>query len=342
MTEQSFTVRTFGEMLPKVPAMLGFIPTRSLVLVTLTNIPDRPDSLLVDTIARVDLGDDCLSVSLDLAASVALRAEAGILAVVIDDRLTVPEPGTVSAPHPLIDALHEALPTTPIRMAVATTALETGAAWWDLLGSTAHGTLTNPMAEPLALAAIVGGRIIRRDRAELEQLIEPDLATRDHVARLLPATAEAAAQRLASAIVRNQPEHYTREVLGMVRSHIDSVAAGAVLLPQDFADIAIALRDYEVRDELLTLADGEHAHAAEDFWSLITRSVPDPDRATAATMFGVTAYVRGEGPTAAIALTLALTIDPDHNLARLLLIALEHGIRPEQIRARLCGGPRTE
>jgi hypothetical protein len=44
------------------------------------------------------------------------------------------------------------------------------------------------------------------------------------------------------------------------------------------------------------------------------------------------AYARGDGPLAGVALDAALRCDPDHRMAGMLDQALQSGMRPEQIR----------
>jgi hypothetical protein len=52
----------------------------------------------------------------------------------------------------------------------------------------------------------------------------------------------------------------------------------------------------------------------------------------AATLLGYTAYLRGDGPLAGVALEAAVAADPRHTTARLLETALRTGVRPHSLR----------
>lgn len=96
--------------------------------------------------------------------------------------------------------------------------------------------------------------------------------------------------------------------------------------------LAVALGHSDVRGECLTLAFGDQAPAAERLWTHLTRSLPAPERAEPACLLAVTAYLRGDGPLARIALDIALEAHPGHALAALFRAAVGHGITPSELR----------
>jgi hypothetical protein len=49
-------------------------------------------------------------------------------------------------------------------------------------------------------------------------------------------------------------------------------------------------------------------------------------------LLAFSAYARGDGPLAGLALEAALSADPNHRMAGMLDTALQSGMRPEQIR----------
>ena len=71
-----------------------------------------------------------------------------------------------------------------------------------------------------------------------------------------------------------------------------------------------------------------YAGDAEQLWILLARNLPDPERVNAAALLGYSAYIRGDGPFAGI----ALDSDPGHVLATLLDGALHAGLRPAEVR----------
>lgn len=84
---------------------------------------------------------------------------------------------------------------------------------------------------------------------------------------------------------------------------------------------------------LLAFALTDDSHAAEDFWSMLARSVPTPGRVEALALLAVYAYVRADGPLAGIALEAALQDDPSHSLASILDCALQTGMQSSDIRS---------
>jgi hypothetical protein len=74
------------------------------------------------------------------------------------------------------------------------------------------------------------------------------------------------------------------------------------------------------------------ADDVERLWLALSRLLPAPWRAEALVLFGFSAYVRGDGPLAGVALEAALTVEPGHRLGQLLISALRSGMRPDEIR----------
>ena len=109
-----------------------------------------------------------------------------------------------------------------------------------------------------------------------------------------------------------------------------------------------ALSDVRVRDRALGLALGDDAAAAETLWTECTRRAPAPLDAAPATLLAVSAWLRGDGAMANIALDRALTSRPGYTLAGLLAQGLTACLPPEDLRtmvrevaAELDDGPAT-
>lgn len=110
------------------------------------------------------------------------------------------------------------------------------------------------------------------------------------------------------------------------------MAAGSAPGDGELAAVGAVLTDVRIRDGLLGLAVGEDAAAAEALWVLLVRVLPDPFRVEALVLLAASAYARGDGPLAGVALGAALSADPGHRLAGLLDVALAGGVRPEELR----------
>lgn len=113
---------------------------------------------------------------------------------------------------------------------------------------------------------------------------------------------------------------------------IAHVESGAVPTVPEIAELVAALRDRAVRDTMFALAVGDHAAAAESLWLTLVRALSGSDRAEVAALLGYSAYIRGDGPFAGIALDAALLADPFHPMAILLETSLRAGMRPEALR----------
>jgi hypothetical protein len=97
--------------------------------------------------------------------------------------------------------------------------------------------------------------------------------------------------------------------------------------------VAWGLRDVRVRDRALGFALGARAAAAEALWTECTRRLPAPLDAAPATLLAVSAWLRGDGAMARIALDRALDSQPDYALADLLSRGLDAGLGPRDLRA---------
>ena len=110
---------------------------------------------------------------------------------------------------------------------------------------------------------------------------------------------------------------------------------GQALTDGEVARVVWGLRDRDVRDRALGLATGTAAAAAEILWTECTRRAPAPLDVAPATLLAVSAWLRGDGAMANVALTRALTVDPAYAFARLLAQALAECLPPAELRAMI-------
>ncbi len=78
--------------------------------------------------------------------------------------------------------------------------------------------------------------------------------------------------------------------------------------------------------------------AAEALWTALARVLPLPFRAEALSLLAASAYRRGDGVLAGVALEAALSESPEHRLSGLLDAALQSGIAPDVIATVLDAG----
>ncbi|MGY1895399.1 DUF4192 domain-containing protein [Nocardia gipuzkoensis] len=342
-----------GELIAAVPAMLGFTPERSVIVLVLR--PGTADGAIVDAVVRFDLdspgGRRVRGATLAAAvARICAHDEAAeVLAVVVDDRAVEPEAGADRHGcaggrfDVLVGSLGRRLAAGDIALGGvwAVRAITAGQRWWALAGPERRGVLRDPAASLVALTHVLDGRQIRGSRSELTAVVAMDPLARAEVAAHMEDALGQARERAARAARRGDPIGYSRQALDYVLWQIANTASGAAPMAPEFAKIVVALRDRSVRDTMFALAVGDHADAAEAVWAALTRAASGTDRAEAAALLGYSAYVRGDGPLAGIALEAALEADPGHPMAMLLDTSLRLGMRPEQLRRLAHSGYRT-
>lgn len=304
---QDFTITSPQELVAQIPAILGFCPQQSLVIATVAG--GRLGATM-----RVDLSST-ITEDIDQLADLAARQEAdSVLAVIIDT--------TETDRRPLIAALSDAMTSLSITVqgAVSVPEIAAGATWQCIQDECgASGIIDDPKATPMALAAVLAGRPIFRDRAELVALIEPDPAVAAAVAPLL-------SRHAADLNGEDSPRRSTEAILTAIdrledrRSNLD---------PEQIAALAAPLTDVRVRDMLFATALSTRAAAAQRLWLTLARALPPRHRAEALCLLGYGAYSCGDGTLAGVAFAAALADHDGHSLARLLDGALQAGTAPE-------------
>ncbi len=314
-----FQLNRPGALIAALPAVLGFVPEKSLVLVTV-------DSGEMGCVMRVDLSPD-LSDNVSHIAEVAAAARPdAAIAVVVDEegagcRLCNDEY------RGLKESLSDCLAGHGIDLMDfhVVDKVDFGGRWHCLDGG--WGTVDDPTASPLTMAAVLDGRRLYAGRDELQQVID---------------VADAAASDALVDVIRERADvevDATRDIEDAM-SAAARVAAGQEL-PQDaVVRLACALTDPQVRDTLYALAVGDRAAEAEALWAALSRTLPAPWRVEALVLLAFSAYARGDGPLAGVSLEAALRCDPTHRMAGMLDSALQSGMRPERIRELAATGYR--
>lgn len=347
-TATALTMNEPAEFIAAVPALLGFRPQRSLVACLLLRSRKYPGAVYLGAVARHDLDvAGCgawVRLAGQLAAICGQEQAVGVVTLIVDDRATAPRAGRAgrrAARHrDLVRVLDGALRSQDVLLAEAWAVGEItpGADWWSVLDPDSAGTQADPVASPVALAQVLDGRPIRGSRTELTAAVAEDMPLRVEIDAVIGSAAEAARLRFRLALRAGEPRSYSRAALDMVLWQISTVESGDELDPRELADLAVAVRDTAVRDSLFAVALGSHAAAAEALWSRACRGLTGPDRAELATLFGYSAYTRGDGPLAGVAFEAALQADPAHRIARLLDAALRTGMRPGDVRKLAVSG----
>ena len=323
-----------------LPYLVGFHPHESLVLVSLGG----PTGTRVGLTVRADLPARSASAAVvtALVSSVATDDPAGVVVAVVseapDERGALPGGDALDGlPHR--DVVHDAVVALAgLDIPVRDTLLVRGGRWWSYdcpepCCAPGAGAPLPGGVSPLAAASAAAGQVLAPDRATLEARIAP----LDGPAR---AAVDAAIWRLVdrrARATRTDPDGETRRswdtVLRAVR-HCRPPEAGR-LPDREVAGVLWAVADIRVRDRALTLALGDDAAPAELLWTECTRRAPAPLDAAPATLLAVSAWLRGDGAMANVALERALDSRPTYTLARLLADGLAACLPPAELRAML-------
>ncbi|MEV0334505.1 DUF4192 domain-containing protein [Nocardia sp. NPDC050717] len=324
-------VDTVGALIAALPAMLGFVPTQSLVVAIATASPRsaRPGSLALGEVIRLDLdaaADPAHATEVVELIESACRAQEStqIFAVIIDDRPAADQ----TARHALA-TLHQT--TVRVRRAWLVPTVSTGATFHDLLEPGHHGLVDDPHSSPVTLARLLDGHQVHQSRTDLEDLIAVDPFTCARIATLLESATRRFHDELDAATAAGESQAYRRAVAETVLAHIVD-AHPDPLAPQELATVAIALTDTVIRDVMLGLTGTPYGAPAQVLWLQLARATTGRARASAATLCAVDAYCRGDGVFAGICLQAAHRADPTSALTVTLLNSLTASGPPEQIR----------
>lgn len=330
----SLRADTPAECIAALPALLGFVPRRSVVAMLLIEAPDRPGAVLLGTVAQHDVDvsdpDGWALLSAQLAGLGVRERAVAMLVVIVDDRSGPPDASRAEIPLKFVRLLEKALAAEYIALDEVWGVCEIapGEPWWDVRSPATTGTQSDPDASPIASAGPHGDH-------------PDDSAFWHEVCDELEMATALAANRFRAAVFRDEVRRYQSANLREILDCIESVEAGLPPAPRDIARTAVALRDPAVRDAVFGLAGGESAGAAERLWEHLCRTLSGPDRAEAAVLLGYSAFARGDRSVASSALHIALQSNPEHTIARLLDTALGIGMSPEEIRKLARSGRAT-
>lgn len=317
------------ELVEALPRMLGYIPHDSLVIANMPTARSRPVEGSV-SIMRLDLPTSADDVDAVLAALADTYLLPGHLAfagwqdvmLLIWDEHGHSNQHTALAIRRLMRATRENTPYT--LTAVLTTTAESILGFCRTTDSAtvpiraARSTTTSELEAQLVLR----GRQALPDRATFAAAL-----TADADAAALPpmdVDEETLITIWAQAAQADDSLTCEQSVLlanGLSNPVLRDRALGAIaVFPSETDDIAPLGEQVLSPDDL--------AHLLDNLSRACRAHTNSPGITDLLTVTSFTAWVVGEGTLASIALERALTINPHHRLARLLNVALSHGLRP--------------
>jgi hypothetical protein len=336
-------VRDQGELIAGLPALIGFHPHGSLVLVSMGGESGKRVGLTL----RVDLPPPEHEVEIgDVAVpGLLLDDPAGAVVVIVAGRGDPPHAGPAGASPPGGAGLPHRRLAEHVGGALAERGVEVHAVLWaesttagspwrcyDSCGCS--GLVPDAGSSAVLAAAVAGGQVVRSDRAALERLVAP--ADDERIGRREELLVQAVERELAG-----EPE--LPDLAPVLTAIADAQAGRLELDDERVVQLAIALTAPAVRDAALLRCAGPDGAGAEQLWAALARETPDPEAAEPAALLAVSALLRGDGALANVALDRAERAWPGHNLTGLLRRATQAGVRPAEVRAWLgeCSEPRA-
>ncbi|MFW3169638.1 DUF4192 domain-containing protein [Geodermatophilus sp. CPCC 206100] len=342
-TRPAVSLSSSGDIAAALPHLIGFHPHESVLVVGLGG----PSGGRLGLTVRADLPEraHAPAVAALLARSLATdEPDGAVVAVVseIGDERDAPacppaDAGGTTLPHRAV--VHDlVVALAGYGIPVRETLLVRRGRWWsyDCPGPCCAPDEGTPLPEgvtELAVASVAAGMVVAPDRAALERRIAP---VEGPARAAMAAAVERVGARHGRAR-RADPDAEARRswnaVVRALRRCRPGAAESGRLGDRDVARVLWALADVRVRDRALTLALGDDAAAAETLWTECTRRAPAPLGAAPATLLAVSAWLRGDGAMANVALERALADRPSYSFARLLMQGLAACLPPAELRA---------
>jgi len=325
-----------GDLIAALPHLLAFHPADSVVVVAMGG--GRPSTVGLTLRVSLPAPRHRHAVARQLMAPVA-EHDAHSVAVVVVGGGSADPPGAL--PHRgLVDVLEETARAKGVSLACAlwTPTTAKGARWFCYDHEGCSGTVPDPDGSELAAASAAAGLVTFPSREAFAEVVAPDddaaLARRE--ALLDRESEEVDPARL------DVPGFLRRSVELVDRAVVDAVDRAGPLTDDQVVELAVALSDLRVRDASLAFAIGSRAMAAERLWAELTRACPAPERAEPASLLAFSAYLRGDGALASVALEQAECAYPGHRLASLLRNALDAGLPPRHLEAMAAKAARGD
>ncbi|GLY43007.1 hypothetical protein Amsp01_090300 [Amycolatopsis sp. NBRC 101858] len=322
----SLTLASTTAVVASIPALIGFVPDDSLMLIT--TLTNDDGTVTTGPLTRIDLthltghADDCVRQFNRQCGDLPVLCVTGILVRTVDEDATSDDTLPLRAEVDTVVKLLAGHGFTDVDL-VHVPAITEGARWRSYLEADRSGVLPDPATTAAAAAAVAAGHTIAASRDDLAARFTP--APEQLRARLQP--------RITDAVERAVIDQH-----GHLAAHARLARADAAIraathgnLPADdaaIADLAATFATLPFRDALLAVPDHTARSAAGNLVLHLWRHSCDPIAGQLATVIAVHAYLRGDGTGARIALENA---DPEQPMTALLSTLLHHAVPPSKI-----------
>lgn len=292
--------RTPDDIAAFVPLALGFVPARSVVMVSIgagggmharVDLPHDPDDV-----------DDVVEALLRPARSNAVRE---VVVVIYDDDTTVADEAAWS--------IHEEFTAAGIGVREVLRIHDDH--WYAILPGAPlaayQGVRFALDAHPFTAQGVFDGRVTHASREALRATIDAD-----------PSAAQALGPELGNA--RPLP---AGSVTALVRRHVED---GTTFTGAELASVAVTIASGARRDEAWVWLVRDEARRAVDLWSDAVRRLPATHVAGPAAVLAFAAWLVGDGALAWCAVDRCREAEPEHSLAGLVVQLLESATSPDR------------
>jgi hypothetical protein len=312
-------------VLAVVPHLLGFVPSKSLVVIGAA----KPRGRIVVTF-RFDLPDPPAP---DATAAIAAHT-AAVLAQNQASTALVIGYGPGPLVTPLADAIREALPRNGLELRDVLR-VEAGRYWSYVCHEPSccspEGVPFDHTSHPASAALGASGQPILADRDALAATVAPVTGAVADAMRKATSRAERIVAAMSHTAEAGTPGRrgVTESGLKAVRGAIGTYRDGrSIELSGHLAWLALVLTSLRVRDDAWARMDPVHREPHTRLWTDLTRHAQPGYVAAPASLLAFTAWQSGNGALANVALDRALADNPGYSLAQLLRDVVDAGAPP--------------
>lgn len=292
-----------ADVITMIPYLFGFVPSESLVLVSLEGSRQR-----FGPCVRLDLVTGPAEVAEQAAyvSALALRQRfRRVMLIAFSD--------SVDPAKSVLDAVQAQLSTAGVAVLEAIRA--DGARWWSETCTVpgccpAEGAPYDVETSRVAVEAVVAGLAKAPDRESLRAQVAA-----------LPVSRRTAVAAAADAIRSGSFDVEALVVAALERSGPLSV--------EEIATLASAVQAVSDRDRAWALMSRPTARHHFRVWQTVMQSVPDELLCPVGSLAAFAAWLQGSGVLASHAAERVLSIDPDYSMALLVVRALEACLHPD-------------
>ncbi|TMQ91698.1 DUF4192 domain-containing protein [Actinomadura soli] len=305
----ALVIRSAQDAIAAVPYLLGFHPSRSLVVIGFESD-----------------GNGTCAIRLDLPSSDAAERVAALLSGNGFRRSLILGYGPDGEVRESAAVLRAALGSAGVPAAEAVRVAD--GRWWSLTCDDGccppEGVPYDISASVVAAQATFAGQVALADRSELVRSVQQ----LDGPVR----TAMREATDRAEIRLLSRPDD-PDESLAFV--HALLTRAGAPPTDDEVAWLGVLLTDLRFRDEAWIRIDEDAPAADIAFWRDVVRRVEDAYVPAPASLLAFAAYSAGDGGLANVAIERVLDADPAYSMAVILREVINAGIPPSKLRLRM-------